>query len=71
MATMTLEDIEAMEGEIITADIAAKILQCNPAYIRVAARQCPERLGFPVSVCGHRVRIPRRAFISFMRGTTA
>ena len=29
MTTMTLEDIEAMEGEIITADIAAKILQCK------------------------------------------
>ena len=68
---MRLEDIEAMECEVITPDVAAKVLQCNPNYIRVAARQCPERLGFPVSVCGHRVRIPRRAFLSFMRGTSA
>ncbi len=66
---MTLEDIEAMDSEIITSDVAAKVLRCNPHYIRVAARQCPERLGFPVSVSGHRVRIPRRAFIAFMRGS--
>ena len=34
----------------------------------VAARQRPELLGFDVIIVGNRVKIPREAFIAFMRG---
>ena len=33
-----------------------------------AARQCPEKLGFPTLCLKSRVRIPRRAFIRYCEG---
>lgn len=65
---MTLDDIKAMTKEVITPDVAAKILGCDPHYIRVAARDCPETLGFPVVRVGKRTKIPRRPFLRFMEG---
>ena len=65
---MTLEDIKAMPGEIITPDIAAQILGCDPQFIRVAARDCPEILGFPVLRIGRRTKIPKRPFVQFFEG---
>ncbi len=44
----TLEDIAAMDKNTITPDVASDILECNPQWIRIAARTAPERLGFPV-----------------------
>lgn len=63
---MTLEDIKAMEKEMLTPAVVASVIGANPQGIRVAARQEPQSLGFPVSVMGTRVRIPRRPFIQFM-----
>ena len=44
------------------------MLHSDPQLIRVAARQRPELLGFDVIIVGNRVKIPREAFIAFMRG---
>ena len=65
---MTLEDIKAMTGEIITPAVAAEVLGADPHWLRVAARTKPELLGFPVIVMGSRVKIPRRAFIKYLEG---
>lgn len=65
---MTLEDIKAMDVDVITPNVAAQVLRCDPHFIRVAARQHPEYLGFPVSLIGTRTKIPRGAFIRFMEG---
>lgn len=65
---MNLEDIKNMDRDTITPAIAAKVLGCDPHYIRVAAKDKPELLGFPVSRIGSRTRIPRLAFIKFMEG---
>lgn len=59
-----------MSCDTITPAVAAKVLCCDPNYIRVAARQAPELLGFPISRIGNRVKIPREAFIRFMEGET-
>lgn len=61
-----LQDIKSMERETITPAIAAKVIGCDPHYIRVAARQCPNTLGFKVIVYGHRTKIPRLPFIKYM-----
>lgn len=66
---MTLQDLKMLNKDIITPAIAAKVLGCDPHYIRVVAHQCPEQLGFPVIVMGTRTRIPRLAFIKFLEGT--
>ena len=68
---MTLEDIKKMDTYTITAAIAAPIIGCDPHYIRLMARQDPVKLGFPVIVYGHRLKIPRLPFIKFMEGEGA
>lgn len=61
----TLEDIAAMDKNTITPDVASDILECNPQWIRIAARTAPERLGFPVICLGSRVKIPRVPFLRY------
>lgn len=67
---MTLDDIRAMDKEVITPAIAAQVLGCDPHWIRVAARDHREWLGFPVIRINSRTKIPRLAFIRYMEGLT-
>ena len=66
---MTLEEIRMLDREFLTPAQIAPLLGVDPQDVRVAAKQCPERLGFNVSVIGSRVKIPRLAFIEFMCGS--
>ena len=68
---MGLADIESMTKDTINCTTAASVLGCNPQLLRIQARECPQALGFPVIVVGKRVKIPRRAFIAYMRGDAA
>ena len=52
---MTLEEIKALDRDVITPAQAAGALQCDPQYI-------------PVVVLRSRVKIPRIAFIRYMEG---
>ena len=65
---ITLEDIEAMPGEVLYCRHVAKVLQTDPATLHAQAMSRPEMLGFPVICAGSRVKIPKRPFIQFMRG---
>ena len=65
---MTLQQIESDTREILIPSDIAPILECDPQDIRVAARQKPELLGFPVILIGNREKIPRLAFLEFMNG---
>lgn len=64
-----LNELEELDSEILTCQQVAPVLQANPQTIHQQAMERPELLGFPVIVCGTRVKIPRRAFLAFMRGT--
>lgn len=66
----TLEEIEALECEILTCAQIAPLLGACPQTLRLQATQRPELLGFPVIVAGNRVKIPKRPFIKFMKGET-
>lgn len=66
MQKMTINDLEAMADEVLTPSQVAPLLRMNPDTLRLAAREFPEQLGFPVIVIGSRVKIPRRAFIRFL-----
>lgn len=68
---VTLEEIRTLDREFLIPREIAPILGCDAQDIRVAARQCPERLGFNVSLIGSRVKIPRIAFIRWMEGQEA
>lgn len=65
---ITLEALRTMNQETISPAIAARVLGCDPQWIRITARTDRAALGFPVVVIGHRVKIPRVAFIKFMEG---
>lgn len=65
---MTLSEIKTYGKDYITPAQAAGPLGCDPHYIRVAARDDPASLGFPVTRVGRRVKIPRIAFIRHMEG---
>ena len=64
----TLEELEAYPGAVLTCAQVAPVLQANPYTIHLTARQRPELLGFPVIVLGNRVKIPKAAFLRYMRG---
>jgi len=65
---MTLKDIEAMEAETLSPSQVGSIIGFNPQSIRIQAHENPELLGFPVICTKTRVRIPKQAFLAFMRG---
>lgn len=71
MAVRTLEQIEAMPTEVLTCADVAHILGANPETIRQQARERPELLGFRTIIAGNRVKIPKRAFVRFMKGDSA
>lgn len=50
----------------ITPEEASKLLKCKPQSIRLAARERPDLLGFPVIVMGKETRIPRIPFMRFL-----
>lgn len=62
----TLEEIEALPGEMLTCTQIARVVGADPQTIHLQATLRPDMLGFPVTVMGKRVKIPKRAFIKFM-----
>lgn len=67
--SLTIDDIRAMSKSFLIPSEAAQVLGCDPQWIRIMARERPERLGFPVSCTSeHRVKIPREPFIRFLGG---
>lgn len=62
-----LEEIKRMDNPFITPQQAARVIGCDPAYIRITARgPNPRALGFDTTVIGTRTRIPRVPFIRYV-----
>ncbi len=66
MSRDLLNELEELDREILTCQQVAPVLGSNPQTIHQQAMERPELLGFPVIVCGNRVKIPKRAFLKFM-----
>jgi len=66
-----LDRLEHLDKVMLTPSDVAPILGCNPYAINVQAHKDPRMLGFPVIITGRRVRIPREAFLAFLRGGSA
>lgn len=64
---MTLDEIRGTKKEMLTPADVADVLGCDPYRINVQAKQDAKKLGFPVSMMGTRVRIPRLAFLHWMQ----
>lgn len=68
MPRQTLDDIRAIPKEMLTAKDIAGYLGCDPHSIRVQARADLKALGYPASVEGTRVKIPKEGFLRWAEG---
>lgn len=66
MVRKTLDDLRNETKEMLVSEDVCGVLSCDPHWIRQAARERPELLGFPVVVMRSRVKIPRIPFLRFM-----
>ena len=65
---MTLIEIKGLGKPFLTPKEVAGVLGSDPQTIRVTARTAPERVGFPFTFTGNRMKIPRIPFLNFMEG---
>lgn len=65
---MTLIEIKGLDKPFLTPKEVAGVLGSDPQTIRVTARTAPERVGFPFTFTGNRMKIPRIPFLKFMEG---
>lgn len=68
MSKATLEDIEKMDKEMLSPRDVAPFLGMQAYSINVIAKECPEKLPFPVFKSGNRIKIPRRLFVAAFKG---
>ena len=71
MKRMTLEEIEALDKDILVPTDNAGYLGCSSYSINVATRDGKNPFPFPVIRMGTRVRIPKLPFLKAMRGEAA
>lgn len=64
----SLKEISALPREWLTCEQVSGVLNCNPYALHIQAVKDQSKLGFPVVVIGNRVKIPKDAFVAFMRG---
>lgn len=62
---MTLNEVIQSDKLFLTPADIAPIIQSDPQTIRIMARDCPERLGFPVTRTGKYTKIPRIPFLKY------
>lgn len=63
---MTVSEIQAANKPYLTPVEVSEVLECDPQAIRLAARDNPGQLGFPVVRVGKRTKIPRIPFLRFL-----
>lgn len=68
IAVHTLEEVISCKSEVLVASDIADVIHIDAQDIRNQARKDPSKLGFPVIISKQRIKIPKQAFIRFMRG---
>lgn len=63
---MSLDEIKRSDKIFLTPADVAPVIGCDPHYIRIVARDAPEKLGFPVTRIGTRTKIPRVPFLRYL-----
>lgn len=63
-----LNKLKQSTADFLAVAEIAPLIGAHPQSIRSQAQADKDKLGFPVSVIGNRVRIPRLAFIKWMEG---
>ena len=65
---MRVAEIEALDTDILTCAQVASVIGADQKTLHDQAIDFPEKLGFRVIVVGSRVKIPKEAFVKYMRG---
>lgn len=65
---MTIEEIRKSPKYMLSPTDISEVLGSDPETIRVTARTYPERIGFPFTFIGNRMKVPRMGFIRWMEG---
>jgi hypothetical protein len=65
---MTISEIRASDKLMLTPSDVAPVLGCHPYAINVQVKDDASKLGFPVSLIGTRVKIPREGFLRWFDG---
>ena len=63
---MTIQEMQKSEKAFLLATDVCEVIGVNPHSIRVAAKERPDLLGFPVTVMGKSVLIPRIPFMEYI-----
>lgn len=66
---MTIDEIRATDKVMLSPMDVAGVLGSDPETIRLTAKMAPERVGYPFTFTGNRMKIPRIGFINWMEGT--
>lgn len=68
---MTIDEIRASDKDMLTPSDVAPVLGCHPYSLNVTAKTNIKALGFPASLIGSRLKIPRIAFLRWFDGKEA
>ena len=64
---MTLQEIKASDKAFLTPDDVGSLIGVNPFSINQQAKKDIKQLGFPASLIGTRVKIPREGFLYWLQ----
>lgn len=65
---MSIKEIMESAKDVLTPSDIAEVLGVKPYSINLQAKQDITKLGFPCSLIGTRVRIPKNGFIRWLNG---
>ena len=68
---MTIREMEVSKKDFLTPKDVAEAMGADQQTLRVCAKQCPERLGFPFAMIGNRMKISRVGFLNWYYGKPA
>lgn len=66
----SIEELRDCKKAFLDCVDIAPFMESDPQTLRSQAQSDPRKLGFPVCVCGNRVKIPRIGFINWYMGGT-
>jgi hypothetical protein len=67
---MTIEEIKATKKPFLTPEDLSEALGSDKHNISLTARTHPERIGYPFTFSGNRMKIPTEGFIAWYTGKT-
>ena len=65
---MTIEEIRLTDKMMLSPKDIGEVLGSDPGTIRLTARMAPERVGYPFTFVGNRMKVPRDGFLRWYDG---